>query len=849
VVKELQGLFDASLDELVGTSRTVRHLDLALDRRLATHIVPQLLRAYDLALRRYDRAKRERTALDFDDLEWGALQLLREQASVLYYWRQEVQALLVDEFQDTNARQRDLLDLISGGPGKLFVVGDGKQSIYRFRGADVTVYRQKRQEISARGQTFDLATSYRAHRGLIAGLNALLEPVLGVEEDASRPYVEPFAPLAPFREAPAQGLRPPFIELHLALGTKREGALEQAARALAHRLRDLVEGSGVQIAEAEPSDRGGLRPLNYGDVAILCRASSSFVAYEDALDEAGVPYTTVAGRGFYHRPEVRDVLNALQALSDPTDDLALAGLLRSPACGMSDMALYRLSESRRDLDQPSLWATLCGGDLAALEGEADLAARCRELIYELHAMVGRATVADVLKAYLDRTDYQAALLRAGQARGARNVGKLLSDAQTSDMVGVGAFLEYVEQLRDVGTREGEAHTVSTGAVQVMSVHAAKGLEFPVVVIGDAGHGMRGSQGPIVDPDLGVLLPFAEEGVETDDSGGAEPRQAVSAIYRVGQQRAQDQEEAESDRLLYVAATRARELLLISGLVGRGPTGWLKRLDGALCLSEHQPADQEVGYEAVASLTIEAGGQQVACTWYPVGAELPPFPAVTASEEREPLPMTLSLLRSLASEPLAMDQEAVEAERDPPRRVWRVVPGRGQEAAPSWVVGKIVHGALERWLFPSSGEGGFERWATAEARACGITDKREIRDGVRRAARNMARFQATALYEQMAAASQRYHEVPYSVIDEQGRLGHGVIDALFRDEEGSWALVEFKTDRIRDQQELERKLSEKDYVPQVARYVAAAERLLGVRPRPVLCLLNCFRAVHVVEDRW
>jgi ATP-dependent exoDNAse (exonuclease V) beta subunit len=166
-----------------------------------------------------------------------------------------------------------------------------------------------------------------------------------------------------------------------------------------------------------------------------------------------------------------------------------------------------------------------------------------------------------------------------------------------------------------------------------------------------------------------------------------------------------------------------------------------------------------------------------------------------------------------------------------------------------VVGKIVHGALERWLFPSPGDGGFERWATAEARGCGITDKREIRDGVRRAAQNLARFQATALYEQMTAASQCYHEVPYSVIDEQGRLEHGVIDALFRDEEGSWALVEFKTDRIRDQQELEQKLSEKDYVPQVARYVAAAERLLGVRPRPVLCLLNCFRAVHVVEDRW
>jgi ATP-dependent helicase/nuclease subunit A len=119
--------------------------------------------------------------------------------------------------------------------------------------------------------------------------------------------------------------------------------------------------------------------------------------------------------------------------------------------------------------------------------------------------------------------------------------------------------------------------------------------------------------------------------------------------------------------------------------------------------------------------------------------------------------------------------------------------------------------------------------------------------VRRAERILTRFQGTGLYADMAAA-QRFHEVPYSVFDQEGRLEHGVIDALFREQAG-WVLVEFKTDHVRGAEELEQKLDEVDYVPQVARYLAAAERLLGVRPRPVLCLLNYAGTVRLVQDRW
>jgi len=828
-----------ALRDLWRANRELLTLELNASDDALARAYPALRALYARAAQRYAAFKAERQALDFDDLEDAALSLLRDHPAVRAHWRSQVRALLVDEFQDTNGRQRDLLDLLNGGERKLFVVGDGKQSIYRFRGADVTVFRQVHAEIKARGRTCDLATSYRAHRALIGGLNALLEPALGSCQDPRRPYVEPFAPLCPHRQDAAQGLLPPFIELHLAAGTKADGALDRAARAIVARLVSLVDGSRILVEEPDP-DTGAIvsRPLGYGHVAILCRASTSFAAYENALEAAGVPYLTVAGRGFYERPEVRDVLNALQALADPSDDLALAGLLRSPACGLSDMALYRLAQARGDEGCPSLWAALCLSDLGFLRDEASRAAMARDRIGRLHASVGRVAVADVLKAYLDETDYRAILLRAGQARAVGNVSKLLADAQASGIVDVSAFLEWVGQLRDVGTREGEAPTVASSAVQIMSVHAAKGLEFPVVVIGDAGRNAPRTGGTLIDTTLGVVLPLQES---TDGQ-----KAPVPAVYQLARRSAADQEAAESDRLLYVAATRAQEMLLVSGTIRSKPSGWLDRLGAALDLADALPNCDPEG-EAVHRLSLLAGDQPVLCCVYEERAEIAAHAASAPSTAAPSLPDECPLLQPIAPAPHVEDEEAREATRDPPRRVWRVVPTRPRPRAPSWVVGQIVHGALERWTFPD-GPGGLYRWAQARAQSLGITDEREMRDAVQRAARILRRFQGTPLYARMADAAERFHEVPYSIVDADGRVENGVIDALFR-EGREWVLVEFKTDRIRDADALEDKLAQEDYVPQVRRYLDAAERLLGRRPQPVLCLLDYRGSVHLVEERW
>ncbi|MEJ5199933.1 MAG: 3'-5' exonuclease, partial [Anaerolineae bacterium] len=632
------------------------------------------------------------------------------------------------------------------------------------------------------------------------------------------------------REAAGPGFIAPHIELHLALGAKAQGGLERAADALAARLVALVEGGDVQI-EAN----GRPRPLSYGDIAILCRASTSFAAYENALERAGIPFLTVAGRGFYGRPEIRDLLNALTALADPTDDLALAGLLRSPAFAVSDVGLYRLREVCRCAAEPtSLWQVLRAAATDLSDEDAGRAVRAVTIIGDLHARAGREPVADLLKAFLDATGYRAALLAAGQGRAARNVAKLLADAHASGLVNVSEFLAYVAELRDSGTREGEARAAAEGAVQIMSVHAAKGLEFPVVVIGDVTSSPSGRNGVLFDPALGVLL--AHKG---DDK-------ALPTAYRLGKLTADDQEAAESDRLLYVAATRAREKLIISGCIGPrkdgtvgNPGGWLGRLSGedalglvGVVVDENVPDPQP--------FSLAVGDTPVMCVIYGPAWNAAARASIAAAQIETTVSLPPPLLSAVAAEPLVTDGRAIEREHDPGQRVWRVVPAGVQARAPAWVIGKLVHEALASWRFPDAA---FDRWAEAHARRYGLTDARQLADAIGTSRALLLRFQAHPLHAEMAGAECHRHEVPYSLVAGNGRIENGVIDALYR-RDGTWTIVEFKTDHLTGQPALERLLAEEDYLAQAARYTRAVERLLGSRPAVILCLLDYAGGVHL-----
>jgi ATP-dependent helicase/nuclease subunit A len=789
----------------------------------AAELSPVLRTAFERALGDYRRAKEERNALDFDDLESLAASLLTDNVAVRTCWQQEIRAVLVDEFQDTNARQRQIVYALSGfqkpdrATGSLFVVGDAKQSIYRFRGADVAVFRGVQADVvTAQGRQINLDLTFRAHRPLVQALNTLLAPILGAAEGADRPFHVPFAPLQAFRDKCRPGIREPFVEFHLGLGDDAGTGRQAAAQALACRLREIYAEEGI----------------SWSGVALLFRASTGFSPYEDALEQAGIPFVTVAGRGFYERPEVRDLLNALAALADPTDDLALAGLLRSPAVGLPDAALYRLrfgDDSRRR----NLWAALRDAPLELGAPDAERAAFAWTLVSDLAGLAGRVPVGELLKWLLDVTHYRAALALAGGERLLRNVDKLLNDAHRSGLVSVPEFLEYVQTLRDVGAREGEAPTEAEGAVQLMTVHKAKGLEFPLIVIADAARGDRFANPPVaVEADWGVLPDPCD-----DD--------AHSVVHQLAALRQAAMDEAESRRLLYVAATRAQEKLIVSGYAKISTAksdpgrllldGWLAWLGEVVGLDavrlESMPA-----VPRVVELTQECG--PLACICHPLRPQ--PYPTTPGSKDQESAPLgELALLPGVipAASSDTADDKSRDRESDPPPRVWRVVPRAERPTSPAWVVGTLAHAALHRWHFPT--EPDFESFLYPHALDAGLTDPIEINNAMHAVHRLLTRFCAHPLWAEMNAA-ERYHELPF-VLDG----GRGVLDLLYRSNDG-WTIAEFKTDRLADPGALWQQIQEKGYGVQMARYIQAVERLLGEHPRALLIFLNVGGAIQVIE---
>ncbi len=830
-------------DAVKGALRTLRTLwrgaaDLLsleltpIDERLA-ETMPALRMVFDYACRRYEAAKKESRGVDFDDLEHGAVALLQNHPTVRRRWRSEIDSILIDEFQDTNQRQRDFVRLISGevehgeAPGDLFVVGDAKQSIYGFRGADVSVFRRERDRIvEDGGVAWRLATSYRAHRPLVESLNELLRPVLGESSDPSRPWVEPFAPLRAHRDAPLPGVREPYVEFHLTVGSKADGALHRAAGAAVVRLAELIEPC------RPPAGSGGAEGLDYGDAAILCRSSSSFDAYENALDDAGLPYVTVAGRGFYDRPEIRDLLNALRAVSDPTDDVALVGLLRSPALGLSDVAVYHLVRSRPTPSEP-LWRHLLRGETPLGAPSEERAAQAMDLIARLHGAAGRTSVANLLKVFLDATHYRASLLRAGENRAVRNVDKLLSDAHASELVSVGAFLDYLDGLRESGAREGEARSVAGGAVQIMTVHQAKGLEFPLVVLGDASwSGGPGRHGVLIDDLHGVLLPV---------KGGEDDRRA--ALYQLAEERQDDQEAAESKRLLYVAATRAREKLIVSGTLGgikKDGTpyklnGWLAQLGRPLGLHEVDIPYDAAGL-ACRRWALRVDEASAACCVYepeyPFDAQLDTMLAPQAEPETDdpPVPLPPPLLAPLEARPGEPAGEHLK------RPIPLVIPAREGAGPPSWIVGEVTHQALAEWQLPNGPDDtGLKLWIRARARAAGLVGDDQVARTERRVRRLLVGFQRHHLFNEIAGADHRLHEVPYSRYEGR-QVDTGKVDLLYRS--GShWTIVEFKTDYVAGETNFQTLLDEEGYLTQVRRYAAAGDQFLGARPRCLLWMLN------------
>jgi ATP-dependent helicase/nuclease subunit A len=638
-----------------------------------------LAKDYSLALlrilreieRRLDAEKQRLSVLDFDDLQLRALKLL-ELPEVVSRGPERYRYFLVDEFQDTNSLQRDLLTrlaLIRGS--NLFIVGDRKQSIYGFRGADVDVFSEMTAAIkNAGGAQQPLQINFRSQRPLIDCFNFLFGKIFEARGEVPETSLDQLGYVNHEASQAERGAEHelPLVELLVSAapeGRSAEtnpeneddderdplGAQERDAAQVAARIKALVSGTDFSLwNQVAPDSSPG--HFKYGDIAILLRAFTGLWTYESALRRAGIPYLTVQGKGFYQREEITDLIQLLRFLDNTTDELALAAVLRSPLGGVSDNALLALRsapligdnvDSGR-LARRNLWrALLRHREIQFIDKDNHTALeRLEVLLAALISRRNRYGIAELLRYAVAESEFTTVI--AANFDGAQrvaNVEKLFRLAEQFDKSGhlMRDFVRFVEEFEALGGREGEGQMdESANVVRLMTIHQAKGLEFPVVIIPDLHRdpARRDSQF-ILDRHKGMT-------VRIPDGRGQTVR---GALFNELRQRNRWREEFESMRLLYVAATRARDRLIFSGAVSQkdlknltrtNKEQWLAWIWQALELDEFaQTGLSKFGDEVQIQVTIdrESHGLWLSRSSTP--------PIVTADAEKE----TIDLSRPFA----------------------------------------------------------------------------------------------------------------------------------------------------------------------------------------------------------
>ncbi|MBN1632188.1 MAG: PD-(D/E)XK nuclease family protein, partial [Thermoleophilia bacterium] len=509
---------------------------------------------------RYEAQKQEQGLLDFNDLELRARALVEAANSGGSGPIMPGCRVLVDEFQDTNEVQCGLVEGL--GAERLLMVGDKHQSIYRFRGADVNVFSDRERRLEAGGcrQTggvHRLTVNYRSRQPVLDFINALFshQRFFGTQFDILE---TPEINEATETVAPASTSVRPAVEVVVAQrleapedGGSRPAMQEAEAQVVADRIRRTVEEEGRRQC----------------DVVLLLPAQTHVESYQRALMARGLDVYVVRGKGYYAREEVTDVVSLLRVLLNPHDDLALLAVLRSPLVGLSDDGLYTLGRQGRR-QRSSLWEVARDGCPDSL-GHSDrgLLAAFIQRLAQMERRVGRPGLARLIEDALEACDYDLCLLAAPDGgRRFANVRKLMrmaDDFEALEGPDLAGFVRMVQSLDDLGDDEGSASTLAEAAdvVRVMTVHQAKGLEFPMVVLAGLGSDVRCDTPSefVVGEDgrVGVFLKGSKNSTyETQDLYLGPAAEIVGAL-RV-------KELEEDNRLLYVAMTRAQDRLVLVG---------------------------------------------------------------------------------------------------------------------------------------------------------------------------------------------------------------------------------------------------------------------------------------------
>ena len=771
----------------------------------------------------YAERKRECSGLDFEDLELMTRDLLRSADELRERYRSRFTQIMVDELQDTNRVQLELIESIADG--NLFTVGDAQQSIYGFRHADVELFEQRGERLAAGGARATLRTNFRSRVEILDVLN------LGFA-DGDR-----FTPLrAGRKDDPVEDPRVELLIVDKGADWAADGLASPwrlaEARALAMRVKELVDG--------------GAAPRQ---VVVLTRASTDMRAYERALEDRGIPTYVIGGRGYWSHPQVADLVAYLRALANPREEQALYTVLASPMVGVSLDALVVVAAAARAGDRDPWWVLRePAGRLDDLSrADREKLIRFSDWFAAERPVAAQAAIEAMIDRALELTGYDLAMLAMpGGERRLANVRKLMrlgreyEAAHGRDLRG---FLELIrdrETGRGTESRESEAPVEgeALNAVRLMTIHRAKGLEFEIVCVADLGRTPRRNAEILRlsgDGRLGIRL--ARPG-----SGRREPALDYRAIGDE-QQRAAEREER---RLFYVAMTRARERLILSGaakldawptLSGGGPIIWitpalipdlgakLGRAPGGFGPEESvpasfsetsvvQPADSQVALKifrpedlaepshvarapdlADAEPSALMHGDETLASSSSSSSSSGPREALAPVPPSEPRPPVATLSYSSLGE-YARCGYRFYTERVlglPPIAARTTEPGQAARAGRSAAErGVLIHALLERLDFRRPAAPSGAAIAACALRAGLAAPSSEETEELAEVVRH---FAATELCARLGRATEARREERFGFLLASGSLVNGALDVLAREPGHRALVVDYKSDRL------------------------------------------------------
>ena len=521
--------------------------------RILLKCIRVLLNVYRETVTLYSGRKEEFGLLDFDDLLVKARDLLQSE-EIRRQLAAKLKFIMIDEYQDTDHLQYEIVRLLISNftTGNLFIVGDPKQSIFSFRNAEVKIFEETRQAIEAASgpesePTISLAESFRLLTGPVDFVNRVFSRTM--KEGSSRFEISHHE-LIRGRANSADGQIELLLIPPIDMGEARMGAAELECRMVARKIAGLVADGATVYERGEETPRGA----RYSDIAILLRGRTRLEEMEKALAEARIPFILSGGIGFYQTQEVLDLLSFFKFLLNPDDDVALAAILRSPFFALSDSLLFELSRVRR----PTLWEKL-----KELSGNrpGPILRRAVGILEEDLKVANRLPLPLLVHRIMLQTGWHGIISSPSSGpQQAANVRKLLRTAREFEGKGFHSLFDFVERLTiltDREAREGQAlPEESDNCVRVMTVHAAKGLEFPIVFLPFLDRKFVYDDSPYIDASLGIAFEI---------SSPSSPAQEIrSPYFELMKRQSRLKTEAEEKRILYVACTRARDMLLLSG---------------------------------------------------------------------------------------------------------------------------------------------------------------------------------------------------------------------------------------------------------------------------------------------